>query len=86
MQKTQTVCLVILTTIAVGFSLFYLKSVLLPFVIALFIFIGCGPIVEFLQNRLKLNRYFAFGVAFAIGMTLDNNIKQYYMKFSLLWD
>lgn len=67
MQKTQTVCLVILATIAAGFSLFYLKSVLLPFVIALFVVIGCRPVLEFLQTKLKLNRYVAFLVAFAIG-------------------
>ena len=70
MQKTQTICLIILASIAVGFSLFYLKSVLLPFVIALFIVIGCRPILEFLETRMKLSRYVGFFVAFSIGTVL----------------
>ncbi len=68
MQKTQTLCLVTLTTIAVGFSLYYLQSVLMPFVIALFIVIGCRPIMAFFQTRLKFPRYVAFGVTFLIGV------------------
>lgn len=60
----------ILTTIAIGFSLFYLKTVLLPFVIALFITIGCRPIIDFFAVRLKLGQYVAFGIAFAIGAAL----------------
>jgi len=70
MQKTQTICLVILATIAVGFSLYYLKSVLLPFVIACFIVIGCRPILEFIEKRLNLPRAIAFFVSFLIGALL----------------
>lgn len=70
MQKTQTTCLLILTTIAVGVSLYFLRSVLLPFVIALFIVIGCRPILEFLQHQLKLNRFLAFAVTFLLGFAL----------------
>ncbi|MFT5300204.1 MAG: AI-2 transport protein TqsA [Mariniblastus sp.] len=67
MQKTQTACLVILATLAVGSSLFYLKPVLLPFVIALFVVVGCRPVLGFFDTKLKLNRYVSFAVAFAIG-------------------
>ncbi len=70
MQKTQTTCLIILTTIAGGFSLFYLKSVLLPFIIALFIVIGCRPILTFIQQKLKLHWFFAFIVTFSIGVAM----------------
>lgn len=70
MQKTQTVCLVILATLAIGFSLFYLKTVLLPFVISVFIVIGCRPVLEFVESRLKLHRYVAFAFSFLIGLVL----------------
>ena len=70
MQKTQTICLVVLTTIAIGFSLAFLKTVLLPFIIAIFIVIGCRPILEFVQRRLKLHRTLAFAVTFLTGMIL----------------
>ena len=70
MQRTQNICLVLLATIAVSFGLFYLKSVLLPFVIALFVVIGCRPILEFMEKRLKLHRSIAFGLSFLIGNLL----------------
>ena len=67
MHKTQTFCLVVLTAIAVGFSLYYLQSVLLPFVIALFIVIGCRPILEFFEKRWKFPRYLSFATTFLVG-------------------
>lgn len=70
MQKTQTTCLVILATIATGFSLAYLKTVLLPFVIALFIVIGCRPILEFVAKKLQLPAILAFVVTFFVGFAL----------------
>lgn len=70
MQKAQTISLVILATIAVGFSLFYLKTVLLPFVISVFIVIGCRPIVEFVGGRLKLPRIIAFVISSLVGLLL----------------
>ncbi len=68
MQKTQTTCLAILATIAVSFCLYFLKTVLLPFVIALFVVIGCRPIVDYIERRLNLHRFLAFVVAFLIGV------------------
>ena len=53
-KNTQTVCLVVLTTIAIGASLDYLESVLLPFVIALFVVIGCRPILEFVEKTVAV--------------------------------
>ena len=66
MQKTQTICLLTLTTIAVGFSLYALQTVLLPFVIAVFIVIGCKPIIEYLEKH-KAPKFVAFGITFAAG-------------------
>lgn len=70
MQKTQATCLTILATVAVGFSLAYLKTVLLPFVIALFFVIGLQPVLDFFQERLKLPRSLAFVVTFLAGAAL----------------
>lgn len=70
MQKAQTTCLAILTTIAIGFSLYFLQSVLLPFVIAIFIVIGCRPILNYVETRLKLPRFLAFGFSFLFGILL----------------
>jgi AI-2 transport protein TqsA len=70
MQKTQTVCLVLLATVAVGVSLALLKTVLLPFIIAVFIAIGCRPIIRYLQQRLNMPRYIAYAAAFLVGLLI----------------
>ncbi|MCR9115999.1 MAG: AI-2E family transporter [bacterium] len=70
MQRTQTICLVLLSTIAVGFSLYFLKSVLLPFVIAVFIVIGCRPVVAFFEQRLRFPPMLAYTASFLIGVAL----------------
>ncbi len=69
-QRTQTFCLVCLTTIASGFALYYLQSVVLPFVIALFIVIGVRPILEYLGRRLGLHWFLAFVLTFIVGVLL----------------
>ena len=66
MERTRTICLVVLTTIAVGYSLYFLQTVLLPFVIAIFVVIGCKPILEALGNR-GIPRLLAFGLTFCAG-------------------
>ena len=38
-RRLQTICLLIITAVAVGFALFFLRSVLIPFVLALFLWI-----------------------------------------------
>ncbi len=70
MQKTQTICLVTLTVIAVTFSLYYLQTVLLPLIISVFIVIGCRPILEYIKKRLKLHTFVAFVVTFLCGVSL----------------
>ncbi len=71
LQKMQFICLAILAGIAVGVSLFYLKTVLLPFVIAIFVVSGCRPILEYLERRLHLHWFIAFGITFFIGLLLS---------------
>lgn len=70
MQRTQTVCLVTLASVAVGFSLAYLQTVLLPFVIALFVVIGCRPILKLLHEQLGLPQLPAFAVTFTMGIAV----------------
>lgn len=69
-QRSQTISLVILATIATGFSLYFLKTVLLPFIIAVFIVIGCRPILEFVGRKLRLPQLVAFAVTFTIGLAV----------------
>ena len=58
-SRVQTVCLVVLTTIAVAGSLFYLRPVLIPFVLAVFLALALSAVVEFQCQRLKVPRLLA---------------------------
>jgi AI-2 transport protein TqsA len=67
MQKTRTICLIILTTIATGLSLYWLRTVLVPFVIALFVAIGCRPLLEYFERKLGFHRIVSFVLTFLLG-------------------
>ena len=58
-QRVQTVCLLILSAIALGATLSLLQSVLIPFVLALFLAICLGPIMDFQVRRWKFPRTLA---------------------------
>jgi AI-2 transport protein TqsA len=51
--KVQTVCLLILTGVAVGFALSWLSTVLIPFVIAVLLYVCLGPVMRW-QRRLRV--------------------------------
>jgi AI-2 transport protein TqsA len=55
-QRTQTICLVILTTIAVAAAMYFLAPVMVPLVLAFFFTYCLTPVIDFLTLRLKLPR------------------------------
>ncbi len=69
--KLQTVCLMILSLAAVIHLLVNLRSVLVPFVVAVFIVSGVAPILERLQRRLHVSRIVAAAIAFTVGASLS---------------
>ena len=54
--RTQTICLVILTTLAVGAALHWLAPVMIPFVLAVFTALAVSPLIEVLVDRLRIPR------------------------------
>jgi len=66
-HRTQSVCLIILAIGMVGGSLYYLQTVLLPFVIALFVVVGCRPIAGYFEKKLHLHHLLAFALTFIFG-------------------
>src|SRR5437764_1381519 len=68
-RRVQTACLLIIALIAVGFALFFLKPVLVPFVLALFFTYCLTPIIDVQMRRFHMPRWLAlastgiFGVA-----------------------
>lgn len=62
-RRVQTVCLLILTLIAVPVALFLLKPVLVPFVLALFFSQCLTPFIDLLMRRFRLPQMVAVTVA-----------------------
>ena len=66
-SRVQTVCLVILTAIGVAGAVFYLRPVLIPFILAVFIALSLSAVVEFLVQRLRVPRSLALLATLALG-------------------
>lgn len=69
--RLQTVCLMILSLAAVIHLLVNLRSVLVPFIVAVFIVSGVSPILERLQRHLHVSRIVAAAIAFSVGASLS---------------
>lgn len=71
-QRIRTVCLLVLATVAVGGTLMLLRSVLVPFVLALFLSTALVPLLDYLHRRFRFPRGLAIASAavFASGVLL----------------
>lgn len=58
-RRIQNVCLMVLAALATGFVLFWLRNVMIPFVLAVFIANGLGPLVDVQIARLHFPRILA---------------------------
>lgn len=69
-NKAQTVSLMILAAATVGLTLYWLRPVLLPFVLALFFTVGLTPIFDWFQDRLRVSRLTAVAITFVCGLVM----------------
>ncbi|MCA9140620.1 MAG: AI-2E family transporter [Planctomycetales bacterium] len=69
-RQIQTVCLMVLAGVAGVYLVFWLRPVLVPFIVACFIVSGVGPILTYLENRFNVSRVVAAGMAFLSGVIL----------------
>lgn len=67
-KRIQTVCLMILTTAAISAGLYFLRQVMIPFVLAVFLTLTVSPVVRFFQTRCRIPRYLALGVVLICGI------------------
>ena len=58
-HRIQTVCLLILTVVAIGMALYFLRPVLIPFVLALFFVYALSPAIDLQAKRLGIRRWLA---------------------------
>ncbi len=69
-DRIQTVCLLIITTVTLGAALFWLRSVMIPFVLAVLIAVGLSAIVELQMRHLKVPSWAALLVTFVLSIGL----------------
>ncbi|MBW2280876.1 MAG: AI-2E family transporter [Deltaproteobacteria bacterium] len=69
-QRVQTICLLVLATVATAFALYWLRPVMLPFVMALFVAFGLQPLVALQVRRLRLPRGLAIAATGVLGLIL----------------
>jgi AI-2 transport protein TqsA len=55
-RRIQTVCLLAISIVVVGGALYWLRPVMIPFVLAVFIALGIAPPVDVLVRRLRVPR------------------------------
>ena len=68
--KIQTICLMILTGIASVAVLYWLRPVLIPFVLAVFLVCGIAPLLDVIQQRCRAPRIVAVAITFLMGIGL----------------
>ncbi len=68
--RVQTVCLLVLAILAVAAAAYWLKPVLVPFVLAFFLTYSLLPIAALLHRYVKLPRWLALGVTLLVGVGL----------------
>ncbi len=69
-SKIRTICLVVIATVVVTYLIYWLRPVLVPFVVSLFVVSGLTPLLETLETRLRVNRLVASAIAFLSGLAV----------------
>lgn len=69
-SRIQTICLLVLTAAIITYFIYWLRPVLVPLVVAVFVVSGVGPILKTLQNRLGVTRLAAAFLTFLAGVAV----------------
>lgn len=69
-QRIQTTCLLILSGIALALSLYWLKGVMVPFVLAVFLSFALAPLIDLLIRKARFPRWAALVVTISFSLAL----------------
>lgn len=69
-RRIQTICLLVLSTVAVAVGLYWLSSVMIPFVLAVFFSLGLTPFVDLQVRVLRMPRSLAVLATMALGFLI----------------
>lgn len=73
-QRIQTICLLILAMVALAVTLYWLRPVMIPFVLASFLAIALSPLIDLLVRYFRTPRSLAILVALLLGFVILNVI------------
>lgn len=65
-ERINTICLIILASVASVMALIYTKILLVPFVISIFGFAVLSPVIRGFEKKLKIPRWLAIAIVFLI--------------------
>lgn len=91
-QRVQTIALLVLAACAGGVAMYWLKPVMVPFVIAVFIMLGINPVVDFICSRVtRLPRWVALTAVFLLilglfplaGAVISSSVAEFASKATL---
>ncbi|MFH1747754.1 MAG: AI-2E family transporter [Planctomycetota bacterium] len=69
-QRTQTICLLILTGLAIAGALYYFRPVIVPFVLAIFLTYCLTPVIDVQMRWLRFPRVVAIASTIVLGCIL----------------
>lgn len=69
-QRTQTICLLVISAVAIGAALMHLRPVLVPFVLAMFLTMAMTPVLDVLHSKLRMPRALAIGATIGLASGL----------------
>ena len=69
-QRIQTVCLLILTALGITAALYFFASVMIPFVLAIFLTLCLTPVIDVQMKWLRIPRRTAIFTTLAIGFAI----------------
>lgn len=69
-QRIQTTCLLILSGVALALSLYWLKGVMVPFVLSVFLSFALAPLIDILIRRARFPRTAALAVTVSLALAL----------------
>jgi AI-2 transport protein TqsA len=67
-SRIQTICLLLIAAVTVGAAMHWLRAVLIPFVLSLFLAIALGTLVNVLTRRLRFPRFLAVIVVLVLSL------------------
>src|SRR5262245_36724559 len=65
--QVQTVCLIIMTAFAIGMGLYFLRPILVPLMLAVFVAFVLTPILDLQMRFLRIPRYLALIITLLVG-------------------